>query len=197
MRARLIHEIGTRAWLTLRWGEACPGPRAHHLGRRHLIDSPRLDDEAVGGMPDHHPDASWPPHCDGCQAPAPPEAAREIERRRLYDTASGDPEPGDLYWADWFGCEARGGRCVHGWTNCDGVHLLAVLPSGELFDLDGRASNCNQPHETLHRCWVRHGQPPRITVDKRGLTCGAGGGSIAAFEFHGWLRDGVFTTEST
>jgi hypothetical protein len=193
MRARFISEIGTRAWLTLRWGRDCPGPRALHAARRHLADGAKLDDDTLGGAPGDHPDAAWPDRCDACAMPSPPDASRSIERRRLYDTVTGEPEPGDLYWADWFGCDERGGRCVHGWSNCDGVHLLAVLPSSALFDLDGRAANCNQPHDTIHRCWVRHGQPPDITVDKRGLTCGAGGGSIFAHDFHGYLRDGVWS----
>jgi hypothetical protein len=40
---------------------------------------------------------------------------------------------------------------------------------------------------------VRHGEPPQITVDKRGLTCHAGAGSIALGSYHGFLHNGVFT----
>jgi hypothetical protein len=44
-----------------------------------------------------------------------------------------------------------------------------------------------------HKCWVRHGEPPNHTVDKRGNTCGAGAGSILSGSYHGFLRDGSFT----
>jgi hypothetical protein len=49
------------------------------------------------------------------------------------------------------------------------------------------------PDDGEHRCWVRHGEPPRITVDKNGPTCQAGAGSILAGDYHGFLRDGAFT----
>lgn len=192
MKARLVHEIGTRAWLRVRWGSGCSGPRSYHRAERHLADSARLDDAEIGADASAIAPARWPAACDDCGAPAPVDAVREVIRRRLYDTASGQPEPGDLYWADWFGCDARGGRCIHGWTNCDGAHLMAVLPSGEVFDIDGRAFNCTRPEDTVHRCWVRHGSPPAVTVDKNGLTCGAGGGSIAAADYHGFLVGGEF-----
>lgn len=44
-----------------------------------------------------------------------------------------------------------------------------------------------------HKCWVRHGTPPRVTVDKDGLTCGAGAGSIAVPGYHGHLQNGYLT----
>jgi hypothetical protein len=37
---------------------------------------------------------------------------------------------------------------------------------------------------------VRHGTPPDVTVDKNGLTCNAGGGSIQVPGWHGFLRNG-------
>ena len=53
------------------------------------------------------------------------------------------------------------------------------------------ASNCTRPEDTVHKCWVRHGQVPDITVDKLGDTCHAGGGSIGQKTYHGFLRGGV------
>lgn len=44
-----------------------------------------------------------------------------------------------------------------------------------------------------HACWVRHGEPPNVTVDKNGVTCRAGAGSIIADDFHGFLRNGWLT----
>lgn len=49
------------------------------------------------------------------------------------------------------------------------------------------------PDDAEHRCWIRHGEPPLITVDKNGLTCAAGAGSIQCRDYHGFLRDGSFT----
>jgi hypothetical protein len=57
-----------------------------------------------------------------------------------------------------------------------------------------RASNCTMPNDMLHRCWVRHGNPPMITVDKNGPTCGAGAGSILSGNWHGFLRNGELVT---
>src|SRR5260370_33790308 len=59
----------------------------------------------------------------------------------------------------------------------DGPHLVVVLPNGHPWNIDSRASNCSMPWDYAHRCWVRHGEPPGITVDKAALTCTAGGGS--------------------
>jgi hypothetical protein len=98
----------------------------------------------------------------------------------------------------------------------DGKSLVVVLPSANLhhWNVDSRASNCTVPckcgklyseHDFSkktgcerfipidngnHRCWVRHGQAPLITVDKAGLTCGAGAGSIQADGWHGFLKNG-------
>lgn len=75
----------------------------------------------------------------------------------------------------------------------------------------GACVNCNRPYENCrgtcdagyvdslckgyrdarpHKCWVREGVPPRLTVGKNGVTCGAGAGSILTPKWHGFLRDG-------
>lgn len=53
--------------------------------------------------------------------------------------------------------------------------------------------NCTMPYDYEHRCWVRHGEPPAITVDKQGHTCAAGAGSIQCGSYHGFLEDGALT----
>jgi len=90
--------------------------------------------------------------------------------------------PGGMYFADWY---ARKGP--------DGHHLIVKTPGG-LWHVDGRAANCTRPEDDTHRCWVRHGVPPDVTVDKNGDTCGCGcsirqGPGYSAF--HGFLRNGV------
>jgi hypothetical protein len=103
----------------------------------------------------------------------------------VYDTPSGKIEPGCLYWAEYFPEDMY-------WDNMEGPHLLAMLPNGNLWDIDSRASNCTLPNDRLHRCWCRHGEPPNITVDKKGLTCKAGAGSILSGNYHGFLIKGEF-----
>jgi len=60
--------------------------------------------------------------------------------------------------------------------------------------IDGPANNCTRkddPGQKHHHCWVRHGVPPSITVDKNGPTCEAGAGSILTKNWHGFLRNGM------
>lgn len=110
----------------------------------------------------------------------------------IYDTPSGKLTPGNLFWCDWYGC-AENGKCLYGWTNCDGKHLMAILPNGHHWDIHSRASNCTMKDDGLHRCWVISGTVPDITVGKGGVTCGAGAGSIAVPGYHGFLQNGHFT----
>lgn len=71
----------------------------------------------------------------------------------------------------------------------DGRTLFVVTPGGH-WSPDSRASNCTDPDDNRHYCWVRHGEPPLITVDKKGETCKAGAGSIGIGGYHGFLRNG-------
>jgi hypothetical protein len=71
-----------------------------------------------------------------------------------------------------------------------GPQLEVILPDLTPWNIDSRAHNCTMPADFDHRCWVRHGEPPAITVDKNGLTCAAGAGSIQSGGYHGFLRDG-------
>lgn len=117
---------------------------------------------------------------------------------------------GAMWDADWY-------HAVNEWCGPDVKALIVRVPNGE-WHIDGRASNCdmtcrhcgviyskhkgtdgdgkriegcdNFEDATPHKCWVRHGVPPEITVDKNGVTCGAGGGSIQTKEYHGFLRNG-------
>lgn len=212
MQARLITEIGTRAWLRVYWdvydgdkaGNTCPnslglGSAGYHNGMIHLADSSQLEEWTLGGDGKDYPLARYPSKCDHCGAVAPPPVATlgvgtrtvtyHILRKRLYSSITGQPEPGDLFWETW---QHKPERIWCEWDNCDGRHLVAILPNGHQWNIDGRASNCTMKDERTHRCWVRHGEPPAIHVDKSGHTCGAGGGSIDAHGWHGHLHNGVF-----
>ena len=167
MKARFIRESGTRATLRVYWGDAC-GRRGYHNAAVLLARSDRPRDWELGGKPEDYPDERWPTMCDACGSVVPPDATRQVFTKRLYDTASGDPEPGDIYVADWYRC-AEGGRCIHGWTNCDGRHIWVRLPGRQAQDLMWRASNCGSKEDREHRCWIVHGEPPNITVDTQRL----------------------------
>lgn len=103
---------------------------------------------------------------------------------------------GAMFYQEWleydtlpaYGEEASG-EPMHWWRGPDN-RILAVMTPGGLWSIDTRASNCGRPDDNRHRCWVRHGVPPEITVDKAGDTCPAGAGSIQIGSYHGFLRNG-------
>lgn len=135
----------------------------------------------------------------------------QVFYKTLYATPNrawiGMPTVGDAYYADWYGCAERGGNCVAGWTNCDGHHLVVHVPNpgghvrpghpdeGYWWDTRNRASNCTMKEDTLHRCWVVHGRPEdgNLHVDKAGLSCNAGAGSLDTGRWHGMLQNGWLT----
>ncbi len=99
-----------------------------------------------------------------------------------FDWKTMDELPsGAMYFADWY---QRKGP--------DGHHLIVKTPEG-LWHVDGRASNCTRSDDNEHRCWVRHGVPPNVTVNKNGDTCGCGcsiGIPWPSMRYHGFLRNG-------
>lgn len=100
------------------------------------------------------------------------------------ETSLGDAPTGALWSAWWMGDWAKGD---------DGLAVVCRLPGGHDWLIDGSASNCTREGQP-HHCWVRHGTfGERLTVDKNGDTCAAGGGSIwvhKPVEWHGFLRQG-------
>jgi hypothetical protein len=107
---------------------------------------------------------------------------RRVDNGEIHTTR--DAPVGALWNAWWYGDWAKGD---------DGLSIMCKLPGGHDWAIDGQASNCTRPGEA-HHCWVRHGTfGDRLTVDKDGNTCKAGGGSIwvhKPVEWHGFLRGG-------
>lgn len=102
--------------------------------------------------------------------------------------------PGAMWLATWYLIEGSNPpRYMFDWENQTTPPLIVCCPGGGHWDIDSRASNCGMKTDKTHRCWIRHGEPPEITVDKNGHTCNAGGGSIQCENYHGFLRNGVFT----
>lgn len=155
------------------------------------------------GEPSDKPDgvtfesADWPLECPTCHRKFDfsDEATSEeaghscsMSRLRLY-TRSDTGEvvsiqkapPGAMWDAYWM-------RSSH--VGPDGRTLAVKLPGNHDWIVDSVASNCTRRGEP-HACWPRRGEPPNVTVDKSfGDTCNAGGGSILAGDYHGFLRNG-------
>jgi hypothetical protein len=199
--ARFLTHVGTVAYLRCYvTGEDCACPvKGYHDAMVELGRSRVVHDEYLGGMDASHPIESYPTTC-ACGYVFGDGTRRHILRRRLLVTAQGeevtweDVQPGDLFFLNT-DCD-KDHYCHGGWSNCDGKHLHCVLPGGHHWDIDGRASNCTMREDTTHRCWVRHGDPEHgiIHVDKNGLTCRAGAGSIVVPEFHGFLHNNMLVS---
>jgi hypothetical protein len=133
-------------------------------------------------------DPRWPATCAACGRPFGSAEGRAVFFRRIYDRGDGGPPctlseapPGAVWDASWMPDSMKGP---------DGRSVVVRLPNGRDWYVDSRANNCTRPADTTHRCWVRHGTPPDLTVDKSGDTCSAGGGSIQSGDYHGFLRQG-------
>lgn len=215
MKTRLIQEIGVRISLRRYWTEPGFGEIDYDCtraqsGQRRFHDSMNwIEDVCIpksssllhkndakylsNGEPSKK-DPRWPTTCSKCRIPFPDEVVRQVFTERLYDTPSGTPEPGDLYWANWTHWGYMDKDCCIYWDNCNDPrgHLYCILPNGHTWDIFSRCSNCTLPQDRQHRCWVLHEGPP-LYVDKNGLTCSAGGGSIAVPGYHGFLANGELT----
>jgi len=193
LQCRLIEPVGWRARIIALWDGECSNGGKLHSGRVVVdeIGDPAANPECGGMLQKYADDPRWAMQCGRCGADAPADVKRSFGWRRFYDTTSGKPEPGDMFWVPCTSITTEWG-CFH-WDNCEGQHLHVVLPNGDEWDVDGRASNCTMPDDKTHRCWVREGDPPNVTAGKSGHTCSAGAGSIASGGWHGFLRDGKLT----
>lgn len=86
---------------------------------------------------------------------------------------------------------------MHDWHNGeDGLSIYCKVPQNHDWFIDGPCGNCpwKDGSHSGHKCWVRRGIPPRLTVDKSGNSCPVGAGSIQTPDWHGYLRDGELVT---
>ena len=156
-------------------------------------------DESVPDVADVILDPRWPAQCAcgyefcNCVDPQCVIDAYQVFTEQIWQrTDTGeemtirDAPAGALWYADWLP--------VDRWKGPDGKTLVCKTPGGEWI-IDGVASNCTMPDDADHRCWMRHGTPPDISVDKNPEppfthTCAAGAGSIQAGSWHGFLTGG-------
>lgn len=133
-------------------------------------------------------DPRWPTNCEACGYPFADDDTWQLFTETLYrrqDTGEEmtlrEAPPGAMWNSDWL---------TEFYCGEDGMCLSVRMPNGGTWNIDGEASNCTRPGDKNHKCWVRHGVPPNITVDKNGETCAAGAGSIIVRDWHGFLRNG-------
>ena len=95
----------------------------------------------------------------------------------------------------------RGGSGTHLWyvdgraSNCTVPCKCGQSYAAHYEDQTGKCDGYKPADDGAHRCWIRHGEPPLVTVNKQGVTCGAGAGSIVSPSgWHGWLRDGALVS---
>lgn len=192
MKARFIETVGYGLTVIAMWGK-CSHGGAHRAEVELRQDVERQKDPFDDGYRERR-DAITSFCCDKCGEMVGAHGTEDFTLTgsygQRYNTRTGRPEPGDLFYQEQIGFDEPG-KCFHH-DNCDGRHLVAVLPTGEHWDIDSRANNCTRPDDRLHRCWVREGEPPNITAGKAGNTCSAGAGSIATSNWHGFLRNGEF-----
>jgi len=145
-----------------------------------------------------HDDPRWPVACQ-CGYAFTPADHWQLFCSTLYrrsdngeETTLSDAPDGAMWYADWM--THNRDASDHRYFGPDGRCLVCRVPKRHDWMIDGPASNCTKPDDKAHKCWVRHGEPPLITVDKNGDTCNAGAGSILTPDWHGFLRNGVLTT---
>jgi hypothetical protein len=137
-------------------------------------------------------DPRWPRTC-ACGYTFTQDDNYQLSAERVYQRADTGEEfplrdaPPGAMWDAWWMADYPGRR------GSDGRSLMVKLPNGNEWHIDGPANNCTDKEGSLrgdHKCWVRHGEPPNLTVDKNGVTCAAGAGSILSGNWHGFLRNG-------
>lgn len=185
-----------RVWLRRYVTGACAisafGPNTHQAKVLHG-DVERLpSDDGILRIADDliaDDDPRWPNAC-GCGFEFSADVDKQVFHRGLYRRADTgeimtieDAPPGAIWDATWMHDSAQ-------WCGADGKALMCKCPDGHDWHIDGLASNCTMPDDKVHKCWVRHGTPPDLTVDKGGNTCQAGAGSIQTPSWHGFLRNG-------
>lgn len=179
-------------------GSKCSGPMGYHDAMNFLDESPEIKGpdgcwkDSGQTAADFEGHALWPTHCS-CGYEFQPADERQLFSQHLYRRADTgeemtlrDAPDGAMWEAFWL-------HDVPSWCGDDGRAIICRVPNGHDWQIDGPASNCTRPNDS-HHCWVRHGVPPNLTVDKNGNTCAAGAGSILTKTWHGFLRNGYLVS---
>jgi hypothetical protein len=178
----------------------CIGPWSYHDAMTPLdIVSVTYDERGfLVGLSDRtqppHDDPRWPKRCRCGYEFVEEDEWQVFPDGMMKRTDTGEEvglreaPAGAMWYATWMPAGMY-------WDNkTDTDHLTVRLPDGTDWCVDSRANNCTLPNDRTHRCWVRHGVPPNVTVAKDGNTCSAGAGSIKSPNWHGYLRGGELVT---
>lgn len=152
----------------------CAEVGGYHDARVLLEQGDRVPDEVVSWAPSAeelaHP--QWPTHC-ACRYAFTHNDYWQLFIEDLWRLPDGSlvelraAPPGAMWRAPWL---------QNSWRRApDGVCLLVRCPGGDDWLIDGPATNGPG--------WTRTGTPPCLTVEP----------SIQTSNYHGHLRDGVFT----
>ena len=176
----------------------CQGKYGYHNAKIYLKDVEAPLDRDRGPYQWPREDPLWPRACECGYVFSDADQWQVFDDRVYRRMDNGDDfplrlaPPGSLYVADWYDYDAH--SFMHGY---DKLSVHCVKPHGDTWCIDQRASNCTMPDDDKHRCWVRHGTfGETVHVDKAGLTCAAGAGSIFSGrnrEWHGFLDHGYLT----
>lgn len=178
------------------------GQHSYHNAKRFLDIVAEHTDTEVGDIPTlaQRTTLDFPIKCESCDYLFTDTDAWQIFTSRLWEgvdpngvkvTASLRDMPIGAMW-DAYWC----GDC---WKGLDGKsYTVKIPPDGHDWSIDAVASNCDAHDDREHRCWIRHGVAPNLTVDKdcssdasAVRTCKAGAGSIQTPQWHGFLTKGV------
>jgi len=165
-----------------------PGQYSYHNASVPLdVVHESLHDELHGIHP-------WPTEC-ACGYKFTDKDHRQVFTQHLYKNEAGavmtirDAPPGAMWFADWMIHDPK-----QTWYRGPDGHCLMIKGFyGDEFCPDGRASNCGLPNDDNHKCWVRVGTVPNITIGKQGgPTCNAGAGSFffGGQRWHGFCKNG-------
>ena len=177
----------------------CRGPYNFHNAHTYVGARPiRRDSRGYEiTYEEYLPDSPlWPTKCEHCDYLFTNADPKQHFTKRLYRRE----DTGDVSTWDAMPVGAcRDCEWLHGTSACgvDGLAIMVKIPEHQdgsgLHEwlIDGRASNCTMPEDSVHKCWCRKGVPPLIHVDKQGFTCAAGAGSVVVpGGFHGFLHNG-------
>lgn len=168
-------------------GGSCPNSE-HQSGHDYQIPAPDGDLTNDWIDPNSYPQENFPTHCS-CGYEFTKDNTWQIFTIGQYISKDrpGElfsirtPPAGAIWRATWY-------EDIKSMCGIDGKSYIVETPAGP-WHIDGTASNCDLP-DVDHKCWCRHGEAPNFTIDKNGVTCSAGAGSILIRGYHGFLRDG-------
>ena len=172
---------------------ATPGQYSYHNAMTLIGEGP--DKKVIGDKHDHN-DPRWPTTC-ACGYIFNEKDDWQLFHRTIYKRTDTGEEMtreeapvGACYNAHWAAEDKEDGFMI----GPDGLCLVVKTPGGDWY-IDSRAGNCAMPNDNNHKCWVRHGNvlDGTLHVDKQGITCAAGAGSIAIGSYHGFLHAGFLT----